>query len=94
MALASTLVRVVADGGIFLLAVTGVHGRIPVGDKPVGQRGVEFALRLLPPGAHFLDGHFFGQTREACRYLQLARSTLHYRGRGTSLPMRRCAVGR
>jgi len=62
-----------SDGGILLMTVTGVHGRVPVGDKMVGQRGVKFGLRRLHPVAHLLDAHPFGQPRQGV----LAAHTVH-----------------
>ncbi len=62
MAFAPALVRVVADGGVFLMAVTGVHRRVPVGDEVLGQRGVEFGLGTVHPLPELFRAHLFGQT--------------------------------
>ena len=62
MALASALVRVVTHGRILLLAVAGVHRRVPVGDEVLGQRGVEFGLGTVHPLPELFRAHLFGQT--------------------------------
>lgn len=46
------------------MAVARVHGRVPVGDEALGQRGVEFGLGVLHPVAHLLDAHRLGQARQ------------------------------
>lgn len=78
MTLAPALVRVVTDGGVCLMTVTGVHRRVPVGDEMQGQRGVKFGLWLLHPFAHLLDAHPLGQTRQGV----FAAHTGHVHDRG------------
>ena len=64
MALAPAFVRVVSHGGVFRMAVTGVHRGVPVGDEPFRQRGVEFGLRTVQPVAQTFRIQFLGQTRQ------------------------------
>ena len=61
---ATGFVRVVAHGDVFLLAVAGVDGGVPVGDAVLGEGVVEEVFSATHPGAGLFGGELGAETAE------------------------------
>jgi len=89
IAFASAFVRVVAHGGVLLMALAVVLRRIPVGIEALGQRGVKFGLRAGQPLAEIFPVQPFaqaGQSNLNCGHSNQISSqpTLHNKKQGST----------